>query len=88
MPPPRSRKLVVLMQIRAQCCLSMRSNTAGCACSFDEILEMTRRGDNSAVDMLVGDIYGGMDYSKVRAAPAQPLSPLLMYNLDAEVSLK
>ncbi|GAQ88623.1 pantothenate kinase 2 [Klebsormidium nitens] len=33
--------------------------------SFDEILEMTRRGDNSAVDMLVGDIYGGMDYSKI-----------------------
>jgi hypothetical protein len=34
-------------------------------CSFDEILEMSARGNNSAVDMLVGDIYGGMDYSKV-----------------------
>ncbi|XP_011622021.2 pantothenate kinase 2 isoform X2 [Amborella trichopoda] len=33
--------------------------------SFDEILELSQRGDNSAVDMLVGDIYGGMDYSKI-----------------------
>ena len=33
--------------------------------SFDEILELSQKGDNSAVDMLVGDIYGGLDYSKV-----------------------
>lgn len=33
--------------------------------SFDEILELSQRGDNSAVDMLVGDIYGGLDYSKI-----------------------
>lgn len=36
-------------------------------CSFDEILELSQGGDNSAIDMLVGDIYGGLDYSKVRA---------------------
>ncbi|CAN6446298.1 unnamed protein product [Victoria cruziana] len=33
--------------------------------SFDELLELSKKGDNSAVDMLVGDIYGGMDYSKI-----------------------
>lgn len=33
--------------------------------SFDELLELSQKGDNSAIDMLVGDIYGGMDYSKV-----------------------
>ncbi|XP_068641687.1 pantothenate kinase 2-like isoform X2 [Aristolochia californica] len=33
--------------------------------SFDELLELSQRGDNRAVDMLVGDIYGGMDYSKI-----------------------
>ncbi|KAL7746713.1 hypothetical protein RI367_007993 [Sorochytrium milnesiophthora] len=32
--------------------------------SFDEMLEACRDGDNAAVDMLVGDIYGA-DYSKV-----------------------
>lgn len=32
--------------------------------SFDEMLAMADRGDNSGVDMLVGDIYG-MDYSKI-----------------------
>lgn len=34
-------------------------------CSFDELLELSQRGDNRTIDMLVGDIYGGMDYSKV-----------------------
>lgn len=34
--------------------------------SFDELLELSQRGDNRTIDMLVGDIYGGMDYSKVR----------------------
>ncbi|KAJ9205079.1 hypothetical protein DTO164E3_1702 [Paecilomyces variotii] len=32
--------------------------------SFDEMLAMADRGDNSGVDMLVGDIYG-MDYNKI-----------------------
>ncbi|KAL3694172.1 hypothetical protein R1sor_007823 [Riccia sorocarpa] len=33
--------------------------------TFDEILELSQGGDNSSVDMLVGDIYGGLDYSKI-----------------------
>ncbi|XP_072984241.1 pantothenate kinase 2 [Typha latifolia] len=33
--------------------------------SFDELLELSQQGDNSNVDMLVGDIYGGLDYSKI-----------------------
>ncbi|KAJ7558584.1 hypothetical protein O6H91_04G047400 [Diphasiastrum complanatum] len=33
--------------------------------NFDEILDLSQKGDNSAVDMLVGDIYGGLDYSKI-----------------------
>ncbi|QCD82294.1 pantothenate kinase 1 [Vigna unguiculata] len=33
--------------------------------SFDELLELSYRGNNREVDMLVGDIYGGMDYSKI-----------------------
>ena len=33
--------------------------------TFDEILEISQNGDNSAIDMLVGDIYGGLDYSKI-----------------------
>ncbi|RRT66693.1 hypothetical protein BHE74_00012426, partial [Ensete ventricosum] len=33
--------------------------------SFDELLELSQQGDSSNVDMLVGDIYGGLDYSKV-----------------------
>ncbi|CAL5387782.1 unnamed protein product [Camellia sinensis] len=32
--------------------------------SFDELLELSQQGDNRTIDMLVGDIYGGMDYSK------------------------
>ncbi|XP_073039820.1 pantothenate kinase 2 [Primulina eburnea] len=35
-----------------------------CKC-FDELLELSQRGDNRTIDMLVGDIYGGMDYSKI-----------------------
>lgn len=35
--------------------------------SFEEMLEMTKRGDNRNVDMLVGDIYG-RDYGKVGLA--------------------
>ena len=32
--------------------------------TFDEMLEMAQRGDNTAVDMLVGDIYG-MGYNRI-----------------------
>jgi pantothenate kinase len=32
---------------------------------FDEILQLSTRGDNSAVDLLVGDIYGGRDYTAI-----------------------
>ena len=32
--------------------------------TFDEMLAMAERGDNSGVDMLVGDIYG-TDYGKI-----------------------
>ncbi|XVF82749.1 hypothetical protein PTKIN_Ptkin16aG0074500 [Pterospermum kingtungense] len=27
--------------------------------SFDELLELSQKGDNRTIDMLVGDIYGG-----------------------------
>ncbi|KAK7816800.1 pantothenate kinase 2 [Quercus suber] len=33
--------------------------------SFDELLELSHQGNNRVIDMLVGDIYGGTDYSKV-----------------------
>uniref|UniRef100_A0A6N2LAZ6 pantothenate kinase n=1 Tax=Salix viminalis TaxID=40686 RepID=A0A6N2LAZ6_SALVM len=33
--------------------------------SFDELLELSQKGDNRTIDMLVGDIYGGMDYNKI-----------------------
>jgi pantothenate kinase len=36
--------------------------------SFDEMLKLSAQGDNTAVDMLVGDIYGGNDYSSVGLA--------------------
>ena len=32
---------------------------------FDQMLACSAGGDNSKVDMLVGDIYGGRDYAKV-----------------------
>lgn len=38
--------------------------------SFDELLELSQRGDNKEVDMLVGDIYGGMDYAKIGLSAA------------------
>ena len=34
--------------------------------SFDEQLELSQWGNNRTIDMLVGDIYGGMDCSKVQ----------------------
>ncbi|XP_022151110.1 pantothenate kinase 1 isoform X2 [Momordica charantia] len=33
--------------------------------SFDELLELSHQGNNRVVDMLVGDIFGGIDYAKV-----------------------
>ncbi|XP_057949046.1 pantothenate kinase 1 [Malania oleifera] len=33
--------------------------------SFDELLELSHNGNNRVIDMLVGDIYGGMDYTKI-----------------------
>ncbi|KAE8023473.1 hypothetical protein FH972_009163 [Carpinus fangiana] len=33
--------------------------------NFDELLELSHRGNNRVIDMLVGDIYGGTDYSKI-----------------------
>ncbi|KAJ4711093.1 Pantothenate kinase 2 [Melia azedarach] len=33
--------------------------------SFDELLELSHCGNNRVIDMLVGDIYGGLDYSKI-----------------------
>ncbi|KAL3835576.1 hypothetical protein ACJIZ3_010312 [Penstemon smallii] len=36
--------------------------------SFDELLEMSRQGNNRVIDMLVGEIYGGNDYAKIGLA--------------------
>ncbi|GJV47757.1 zinc finger, CCHC-type containing protein [Tanacetum coccineum] len=33
--------------------------------SFDALLEMSHEGNNKVIDMLVGDIYGELDYSKL-----------------------
>ncbi|KAK6931047.1 Type II pantothenate kinase [Dillenia turbinata] len=33
--------------------------------SFDELLELSHHGNNRVIDMLVGDIYGGLDYTKI-----------------------
>ncbi|KAM7468651.1 hypothetical protein LguiB_016213 [Lonicera macranthoides] len=33
--------------------------------SFDDLLELSLKGNNRVIDMLVGDIYGGMDYNKI-----------------------
>ncbi|RMZ52550.1 hypothetical protein APUTEX25_003693, partial [Auxenochlorella protothecoides] len=33
--------------------------------NFDDILTLSSQGDNSNVDMLVGDIYGGRDYTGI-----------------------
>ncbi|XP_062158988.1 pantothenate kinase 1 isoform X1 [Alnus glutinosa] len=33
--------------------------------SFDELLKLSHQGNNRVIDMLVGDIFGGMDYSKI-----------------------
>ncbi|KAI3452720.1 hypothetical protein Pfo_009396 [Paulownia fortunei] len=36
--------------------------------SFDELLELSHQGNNKVIDMLVGEIFGGMDYSKIGLA--------------------
>jgi type II pantothenate kinase len=54
--------------------------------TFDEMLAMADRGDNSAVDMLVGDIYG-MDYTKIglkSTAIASTFGKVLRLKNDAE----
>ncbi|CAG8898839.1 unnamed protein product [Penicillium egyptiacum] len=54
--------------------------------TFDDMLAMADRGDNSAVDMLVGDIYG-MDYSKIglkSTAIASTFGKVLRLKNDAE----
>lgn len=54
--------------------------------TFDDMLAMADRGDNSAVDMLVGDIYG-MDYSKIglkSTAIASTFGKVLRLKQDAE----
>lgn len=33
--------------------------------SFDELLKLSHQGNHRAIDMLVGDIFGGLDYSKI-----------------------
>ncbi|GAA0160668.1 kinase [Lithospermum erythrorhizon] len=33
--------------------------------SFDDLLELSHQGNNRVIDMLVGDIYDGLDYSKI-----------------------
>lgn len=45
----------------------------GCK-SFDEMLALSARGDNANTDMLVGDIYGGVDYSKALGLSATTIA--------------
>lgn len=53
------------------------------ASSFDEAVALAESGDHSRVDLLVGDIYGGMDYQKIGlsrsviASSCAKLSPVL-----------
>jgi type II pantothenate kinase len=54
--------------------------------NFDDMLAMAERGDNSGVDMLVGDIYG-MDYNKIglkSTAIASTFGKVLKMRSDAE----
>ncbi|KAK1857468.1 hypothetical protein I4F81_000085 [Pyropia yezoensis] len=37
--------------------------------TFDEVIELTKAGDNAAVDMLVGDIYGAEGYGALGLSP-------------------
>ncbi|ORZ31724.1 fumble-domain-containing protein [Catenaria anguillulae PL171] len=44
--------------------MSMLAVQHGVNLTFDDMLELSKTGDNTNVDMLVGDIYG-MDYNKI-----------------------
>lgn len=54
-------------------------------CSFDELLELSHQGNNRVIDMLVGDIYGGLDYSKVGFRNSS--LPVLLY-INGDIILK
>ena len=45
----------------------------GCQ-DFDAMLELSARGKNANIDMLVGDIYGGFDYSKALGLSASTIA--------------
>jgi len=59
----------------------------GCK-TFDELLELSTHGDNSAVDMLVGDIYGGLDYEKIGLEATTIASSFGKILMNEEKSLK
>ena len=45
----------------------------GCQ-DFDAMLELSAKGKNANIDMLVGDIYGGVDYSKALGLSASTIA--------------
>ena len=49
---------------------------------FDQMLACSAIGDNSKVDMLVGDIYGGRDYAKVGLSSTTIASSLFDHAID------
>ena len=59
----------------------------GCT-TFDELLELSTQGDNSSVDMLVGDIYGGLDYEKIGLEATTIASSFGKILMNEEKSLK
>ncbi|KAG2375282.1 hypothetical protein C9374_009905 [Naegleria lovaniensis] len=61
----------------------------GCS-SFEEILKLTKQGDNKPVDMLVGDIYG-RDYEKIGLPSdiiASSFGKLIMQKTGSEETVK
>lgn len=58
------RWAVQVLQEPAWLCVQRSRCVAAGATSFDEMLELSSRGDSSNVDMLVGDIYG-RDYETI-----------------------
>ena len=61
----------------------------GCS-SFEEILKLTKQGDNKPVDMLVGDIYG-RDYEKIGLPSdiiASSFGKLIMQKTGSEETMK